>query len=495
MNKKIRLNSSGLKKILSLALLSTSLLTTTSNAGDWRNNGNEESVGGLQTFVYEPTSTPALDGKRALMVSLHGCSQPNNDFKTGAGWAPLADEYGMVIALPQASGEGTYGMLLGCWNFHTGMNTSRDSSDAKYLVAMVEELIADTSLNIDPKQVYLTGLSSGAGMTNTESCIAPDIFAGVGVNAGPAPGSAGSDLSTPGISVSQGKSNCKTLANQDGYNNQSHLYTQLWNTVHGTEDGSVSPAHAHRNADIAVAVYNEDTPISSCGTDTIPGASSGNHGDLTQWCDADGPRVSKILVNGMGHAWPAGNNSSGGGNYIDHNHINYPEWITAWFFANNRRVETDDCTVTNTCPIDVNSLILSGANPLTLDNCETYAEPVYIATDANAGDITNSVVINGNSFDSCIAGSYNITYAVDFSDGESASQIRAITVEDEAPVATCQEHTANNYSHTAAARAYASFGFTYALGSNEYMGLWSAFSTTTLAETSEGYFEVGSCPE
>ena len=45
-------------------------------------------------------------------------------------------------------------------------------------------------------------------------------------------------------------------------------------------------------------------------------------GDLTEWCDPEGPRVSKILVNGMGHAWPAGNDSSGGGSYIDHNHIN-----------------------------------------------------------------------------------------------------------------------------------------------------------------------------
>jgi len=480
--------------IPSLALISLCAFSFNSQAGDWRNNGNEQTIGGLQTFVYEPTSAPLLNEKRALMVSLHGCAQPNDDFKAGAGWPPLADEYGMVVALPQAAGEGMYGMLMGCWNFHGGMNTNRDASDAKYLTDLVAELLADSSLNIDPKQVYLTGLSSGAGMTNTESCIAPDIFAGVGVNAGPAPGSAGSDLSTPGISISQGKSNCETLANQDGYNNQSALYTQIWNTVHGTNDGSVSPAHADRNADIAVAVYNEDTPISQCGTGTIAGASTGNHGDLTEWCDSEGPRVSKILVNGMGHAWPAGNDSSGGGSYIDHNHINYPEWITAWFFDNNRRVETDDCTVTSTCPTDINSLLLSGANPLTLDNCETFVEPGYVATDAYAGVITNSVVVSGNGFDSCVAGNYSVTYAVDFSDGESTSQVRAITVEAEIPVATCQEHTASNYAHTAASRAHVTFGLTYANGSNEYMGLWNIFSTTTLAETAEGYFEKGNCP-
>jgi len=480
----------GLKQGIGLSLLSPLLLTLTTQAGEWRNNGNEETIGGLNTFVYQPSSAPKLNNKRALMVSLHGCAQPNDDFKEGAGWEPLADEYGMVIALPQAAGEGSYGWI-GCWNFHTGMNASRNASDQKYLVDLVEELLADTSLNIDPKQVYLTGLSSGAGITNQMGCIAPDVFAGVGVNAGPAPGSTGSsaDLNNPSISVSQGKRNCETLANKDGFNNQAHLYDQIWNTVHGTNDGSVSPAHADRNADIAVSVYNADTSISQCETGTIAGASAGKHGDLTVWCDATGPRVSKILVNGMGHAWPAGNNSSGGGNYIDHAHINYPEWITAWFFANNRRV--DSVVIP---PITENSLTLSGANPLTLENCESYVEPGYTATDKNAGDITDAVEVSGNDFDACVTGSYSVTYSVDYSNGTNDTKQRAVTVEEQEPVSSCQEYTASNYEHTSAARAYASFGLTYAVGSNDYLGLWNVFTSTTLAETADGYFEKGNCP-
>ncbi len=332
------MNTNRTINIPSLVIVFLCTISLNSQAGGWRKNGNEQAIGGLKAFIYEPTSAPKLAGKRALMVSLHGCSQHNDNFKIGAGWTPVADAFGMVVALPQASDEVSFGSRLRCWNFHTGMNASRDVGDSKYLIDMVKELIADTSLNIDPKQVYLTGLSSGAGMSNIESCLAPDIFAGIGVNAGPAPGSVGNDLSIPGISINQGKNNCETLANRGGYKNQPHLYDQLWNTVHGTKDSLISSAHADRNADIAVAVYNEDTAISQCETNTITGAIYGNHGELTVWCDAKGPRVSKILVNGMGHAWPAGNNSSGGGKYIDHNHINYPMWITQWFFDNNRRV-------------------------------------------------------------------------------------------------------------------------------------------------------------
>jgi poly(3-hydroxybutyrate) depolymerase len=50
--------------------------------------------------------------------------------------------------------------------------------------------------------------------------------------------------------------------------------------------------------------------------------------------------------------------------------------------------------------------------------------------------------------------------------------------------------TASNYDHTVAGRAYASYGYTYANGSNQAMGLWSTGVTTSLAETSPGYYVV-----
>ncbi len=313
-------------------------LSSAVNAGSWR---SEATIGGkLKAHVYVPTTAPMLNGKRALMVSMHGCGQTHDDFKQGANWPGTADDYGMVVALPMASKEGLYGMLVGCWNFHVGMGADRTKTDAKYLIDMVNALIADTSLNIDPDQVYITGLSSGAGMTSQMACLAPDVFAGAGVNAGPAPGSGGTDLSTPGISATQGRSNCNTLAGPF----QSDLYTQLHNNVHGSNDSSVSPAHAQRNTEIFDLVYEQSGgSITTCSTSTLPG-----NGDVTTLCDGTGPRISKVIVNGMGHAWPAGPGSSGGGSYIDHTHVNYPDYIADFFFSNNRRVGTSLPTPTPT---------------------------------------------------------------------------------------------------------------------------------------------------
>ncbi|MBB5210548.1 PHB depolymerase family esterase [Microbulbifer hydrolyticus] len=478
-----------IRKLLAPVIAAGCLLATASGAaaysGSW---SSEQTVGGkLKTFIYTPTTAPALNGKRALMVSLHGCVQKNDDIKNDGNWEAAADQYGMVVAVPQASGEGTYG-FTGCWNFHTGNNASRSSSDQKYLINLVNALLADSSLNIDPAQVYLTGLSSGAGITNQMWCIAPDVFAGVGVNAGPAPGSTGStlDLNSPSISVSQGETNCENFATQvPGGLGADYLKTQLWNTVHGTNDDSVAPAHAHRNADIAVAVYDDYDNINQCRTETIPG--SAGDSDATIWCDSIGERVSKIMANGMGHAWPSGGND---GYYIDGDYVDYPAWISQWFFANNRRVDGGNPPP----PIGENALVLEPPTAITLNECDPYQEPGYTATDAVNGDISNQVIVSGAGFDSCVAGNYTIDYSVTFSDASSASESRTVTVESAPPPANCTEYTDDNYAHSVSGRAYVLFGLTYAKGSGDALGLWNIFTVTTLAETSPGYFEKGSCP-
>ncbi len=58
--------------------------------------------------------------------------------------------------------------------------------------------------------------------------------------------------------------------------------------------------------------------------------------------------------------------------------------------------------------------------------------------------------------------------------------------------ATCT--TASNYAHTMAGRAYVAGGFTFALGSNQAMGLWNIFVTNTLKKTSPNYYVIGTCP-
>ncbi len=74
-------------------------------------------------------------------------------------------------------------------------------------------------------------------------------------------------------------------------------------------------------------------------------------------------------------------------------------------------------------------------------------------------------------------------------EGTASTPVTASTL---GSTATC--YTASNYAHTTAGRAYAAWGLTYANGSNDSMGFWNTFTTTTLKKTGTNTYVVGTCP-
>jgi hypothetical protein len=59
------------------------------------------------------------------------------------------------------------------------------------------------------------------------------------------------------------------------------------------------------------------------------------------------------------------------------------------------------------------------------------------------------------------------------------------------PAAAC--FTDSNYGHTLAGRARALWFLTYAKGSNQNMGWWNLFVTTTLRRTGPDHYVIGGC--
>lgn len=89
------------------------------------------------------------------------------------------------------------------------------------------------------------------------------------------------------------------------------------------------------------------------------------------------------------------------------------------------------------------------------------------------------------------ATSYNWTVRAEDANGVVGAQ-SAVATGTTAPTVAC--YSASNYAHTVAGRAYAWFGFTYANGSDQYMGWWNIFSTSTLKMTGANFYVVGTCP-
>ena len=287
-----------------------------------------ETIAGMKVHLYVPASEPRLDGGRALMVNLHGCMQSATDLRNGGNWAATADEYGMVVAIPDAPLGGT--MFGGCWDYYgTSHSRTSPSRHDDNLLDLVSTLKTRTGLGIDPAQVYLTGLSSGAGESMVMGCLAPDVFAGIGLSAGPTVGTTVTQIGWVATDEDEAVETCRRFA---GTHAQA-FGTQLTSVVYGDADTTVAQGYNRLNAQVMATIYDANRLSTTSLTGFV-----GSHtaGRVTVHADAVGPRVSIVLNSGLGHAWPAGGGP--GGTYVSADSIDYPAYVTEFFFSHNRRV-------------------------------------------------------------------------------------------------------------------------------------------------------------
>lgn len=431
--------ASKIKYTLPYFIASLTMVSITSYAGSW--STENYLVGMDSVHLYVPSTSPVINDKRALMINLHGCSMSNTDMKNNAGWTSTADQFGMVVALPDVPGGGA--SYLDCWDYY-GENHTRNNKYNDEIIDLANELMNRAELNIDPNQVYITGFSSGGGQANVIACLAPDIFAGVGSSAGPGLGTSTYQYSSvPWNYSDQDKA---TLCNNLAGNHGSNLSTQIYSTIHGNSDSTVSPGFNDHGANIMSLVYGATTQgqATSIATD----------GTKTVYSDAIGPRVSKISVSGMGHDWSSATGGNSG--YFVNNKVDYPNYVTQWFFDNNRRVSIQGNLV------------------------DADSDGYYEASDCNDLDAS----INPDAEEICGDG---IDQNCSGSDLVCSSW-------------TCKEYTSyNTYHYNASPRRatywYYNFQYHYyAKGSGEELASTGAYAITTVSETSQGYFEAGSCP-
>ena len=111
------------------------------------------------------------------------------------------------------------------------------------------------------------------------------------------------------------------------------------------------------------------------------------------------------------------------------------------------------------------------------------------------GAKVNASAVTGTSYtDTGLAAATTYSWTVTAADGANVegAASAAATGTTTGAAATC--YTASNYAHTTAGRAHQSGGYALANGSNQNMGLWNVFVTTTLKQTGTNYYVIGTCP-
>jgi poly(hydroxyalkanoate) depolymerase family esterase len=132
--------------------------------------------GNLRMFEFLPDGLPP---SAPLVVVMHGCTQNATTFANESGWILLADKFGFALALPQQTQVNNF---LNCFRWFDSDHNRRDQGEALSIKQMVDKMKSVHS--IDPKRVYVTGLSAGGAMTSVMLATYPDVFAGGGINAG-----------------------------------------------------------------------------------------------------------------------------------------------------------------------------------------------------------------------------------------------------------------------------------------------------------------------
>ncbi|MFC5459892.1 PHB depolymerase family esterase [Massilia niabensis] len=352
--------------------------------GTWSGNQTwaTDSVNGgaLTGNYYWPATAPSLAGKRALVLVLHGCAQTAaGDIIDGTGdkgynWKGAADAYGAVILAPNATGN-LYGAH--CWDWAKSTH-SRSTGHSGVLLDLVNRFVSNPQYAIDPKQVYVAGLSSGGAETMVLGCLAPDIFAGLGINAGPPPGVSTSQIGMvpSGYTATTAANNCKNLAGA----NAPQFATQVAGVIWGTNDYTVAQGYGPLDA-AAMRIAYGGTYTKGAAVSVPTGGSNIPH------TDANGKvRTSEIAVTGMGHAWPAG---AGGqsGNYVDASKVNYPAFVMDFWFKNNLRVARAAAPSMTSCSASASgsTITVNGAATGTIGSYQVVLNGPTPVNDAAAG--------------------------------------------------------------------------------------------------------------
>jgi poly(hydroxyalkanoate) depolymerase family esterase len=238
-----------------------------------------------------------------LVVMLHGCTQSPDDFAAGTRMNALAEGHGCLVAYPAQPAAANPSK---CWNWFSPDDQQRGRGEPSLIAGITRQIMRDHP--VDPRRVYVAGLSAGGAAAAILGRAYPDLYAAIGVHSGLACGAA-RDLPSALTAMRQGAGSAERRAGDGAATGRG---TPLVPTIvlHGDQDTTVHP----RNGDEVIA-QAQAAAIELRATVQRGQVPGGHAYSRTLYADAAGRALlEQWTIHGAGHAWAGG---SPHGSYTD----------------------------------------------------------------------------------------------------------------------------------------------------------------------------------
>jgi len=230
-----------------------------------------------------------------LVVMLHGCTQSPDDFAAGTRMNFLAEEQNCFVAYPAQPSRANQAK---CWNWFRTADQQRGSGEPSLIAGITRQIMDDYS--VDPKRVYVGGLSAGAAAASIMGATYNDLYAAIGIHSGLACGVA-TDLPSALVAMRQGGSGHKAISGD-----RPPVPTIVF---HGDRDTTVHPNNGDQILEQSLGTM---APQKKVHRGQVPG---GHAYTRTILSDARGRAMLEHWnIHGAGHAWSGG---SPAGSYTD----------------------------------------------------------------------------------------------------------------------------------------------------------------------------------
>jgi poly(hydroxyalkanoate) depolymerase family esterase len=234
-----------------------------------------------------------------LIVMLHGCTQSPDDFAAGTGMNAAAEEQTCLVVYP---GQPASAHAQRCWKWFSAEDQQRGKGEPSLIAGITRQVMQEYA--VDPKRVYVAGLSAGGAAAAVMGEAYPDLYAAIGVHSGLACGAA---RDVPSAMAAMQRGSGAVAHSRENPSVQRRVIPAI--VFHGDRDTTVNP----RNADEVVAQSGQDAVLRARVQDgQVPGGHAYSrrvHAD-----DAGQPLIEQWVIHGAGHAWAGGSTA---GSYTD----------------------------------------------------------------------------------------------------------------------------------------------------------------------------------